>query len=290
MGTKKTADLPRNPDALIVKKESFKDKLNERIEIGKKILNQPITNEIQYEELKTDFYKWDNYNSEYLKHAFNNNKDSEYKVTYDDVNCYNYTYSRNTLQEKHQALQKDIRNKINNLETLVNKIDLLKSEVPEQLTIRNSVSLSENNNDIFIVHGHNTGLIDSIARVIKNLDLNPIILYEQPNNGDTIIEKFEKHSEVGFAIIIMTGDDEGKAKTETDLKNRARQNVILELGYFIGKLGRKRVLSLYSEDVELPSDIHGLLYTQIDKAGNWKYEIVKELKAVGYNVDANKLL
>ncbi len=88
----------------------------------------------------------------------------------------------------------------------------------------------------------------------------------------------------------MTDDDEGKAKTEIDFKTRARQNVVLELGYFIGKLGRKRVLPLYSEDVELPSDIHGLLFVPLDKAENWKFSIVKELKAAGYSVDANKLL
>jgi predicted nucleotide-binding protein len=105
-----------------------------------------------------------------------------------------------------------------------------------------------------------------------------------------VIEKFEAHSNVGFAIILLTDDDEGKSKTEIDLKKRARQNVVLELGYFIGKLGRSKVLPLYSDGVELPSDIHGLLYIPLDKAENWKFSIVKELKEAGYTVDANKLL
>lgn len=143
---------------------------------------------------------------------------------------------------------------------------------------------------IFIVHGHNTEVKQSVARVIEKLGLKPIILHEQANSGMTVIEKFEKHSNVGFAIILLTDDDEGKSKREADLGNRARQNVILEMGYFIGKLSRSRVLPLYSEGVELPSDIHGLLYVPLDKAENWKFSIVKELNAVGYTVDANLLL
>lgn len=155
---------------------------------------------------------------------------------------------------------------------------------------KTSVSASELSNNIFIVHGHNISIQQTVARTIEKLDLNPIILQEQPNEGKTIIEKFEYHSDVGFAIVLLTDDDEGKAKNEKDLKMRARQNVVLELGYFIGKLTRSRVLPLYSEGVELPNDIHGLLYTPLDKSGNWKFAIVKELKAAGYSVDANKLL
>lgn len=113
---------------------------------------------------------------------------------------------------------------------------------------------------------------------------------EQPNKGKTLIEKFETHSDVGFAVVLLTDDDEGRAKTESDLNARSRQNVILELGYFMGKLGRSRLLPLYTEGVELPNDIHGLLYTVIDKHGSWSYQLVKELNAAGYNVDANALL
>ena len=96
----------------------------------------------------------------------------------------------------------------------------------------------------------------------------PKILHEQANEGKRIIEKFEKHSAVGFAIVLLTSDDEGKAKASDNLNIRARQNVILELGFFMGKLGRSRVLPLYIEGVELPSDIQGLMYTLIDDGGN----------------------
>jgi predicted nucleotide-binding protein len=143
---------------------------------------------------------------------------------------------------------------------------------------------------VFIVHGHNQEVMHNLARVIGKLGLEPIILNEQSNEGQTIIEKFEKHANVSYAVVLLTYDDFGNSKIEKVKKKRARQNVILELGYFLSKLGRKNVLPLYEEGVELPSDISGVLYTMIDKAGHWKIKLVQELKAAGFEVDANKII
>lgn len=147
-----------------------------------------------------------------------------------------------------------------------------------------------NKNEIFIVHGHNEEVKHNVARIIEKLKLKPIILNEQSNEGLTIIEKFEKHSNVSFAIILLTYDDIGNIKSTSENNKRARQNVILELGYFLAKLGRKNVLPLYENGVELPSDISGVLYTKIDDSENWKFRLVKELKTAGFNVDANDIL
>lgn len=293
MATRKRTvpETPKVPDSLIVERESFKSVLKKRIDLGNQLLNEQITQTDQLEKLEKYYYKWDDYNSEYLKQSFNN-ENSEYKHEYDRRNDWvgGVFGGSDTPQERYQNLRKKIENKIEMLEKMVEKTDLLKSEINERIPEKNEKFETTNLENVFIVHGHNMAVQQSIARVIEKLGLNPIILHEQPNTGNTIIEKFEKHSDVGFAIILMTSDDKGKSKSEIELKNRARQNVILELGYFIGKLGRERVLPLHSEGVELPSDIHGLLYIPIDKAGNWKFAIVKELKAVGYKVDANKLL
>jgi predicted nucleotide-binding protein len=148
-------------------------------------------------------------------------------------------------------------------------------------------------NKVFIVHGHNEEMKQTVARTVEKLGLESIILHEQANQGKTIIEKFEKHSyEASFAIVLLSSDDKGCTVNyfPAAAKFRARQNVILELGYFIGKLGRERVLVIYKEskDFELPSDITGVLYISYDK--NWKFELVKELQACGYKVDANKIL
>ena len=146
---------------------------------------------------------------------------------------------------------------------------------------------------IFIVHGHDEGAKHKIARFIEDLDLTATILDEQPSRGQTIIDKFEAHAdEAGFAIVLLTADDVGAPKKDQkdNLKSRARQNVILELGYFFAQLGRGRVCVLYEEGVELPSDIQGVIYVPLDSANGWKLKLAKEMLQADYPVDMNKIL
>ena len=118
-----------------------------------------------------------------------------------------------------------------------------------------------------------------------------IILAEQPDKGRTVIEKFENESNnVGFAVVLLTADDKGRKNKARKMQSRARQNVVFEMGYFMGALGRRNVMCILQENVEKPGDIDGVVYTIIDKAGGWKYSLIKELKACGYDVDANKVL
>ena len=147
-----------------------------------------------------------------------------------------------------------------------------------------------NTKQVFVVHGRDEQIKDSTARFISTLGLEPIILHEQPNKGRTIIEKFEQCADVGFAVILLTPDDVGGLQG-MEAKPRARQNVIFELGYFLGRLGRGRVAALYKgENMDLPSDYAGVLFTSFDAHGAWKFELVRELKAAGFDVDANHAL
>ena len=144
-------------------------------------------------------------------------------------------------------------------------------------------------NKIFIVHGRDESARETVARFLERLELEPVVLHEQPNEGRTIIEKFEDYAGVGFAVVLLTPDDLGALKDEKDnLKPRARQNVVFELGYFIGKLGRKNVCALLKGDVEKPSDYDGVLYPRLDDEGGWKMALIQELKAAGFDVDANR--
>lgn len=118
----------------------------------------------------------------------------------------------------------------------------------------------------------------------------PIILMERPNEGRTIIEKFEDFSKVGYAVVLMTADDVGGRAGTAQTLGRARQNVIFELGYFIAKLGRSRVCVLHESGVEIPSDFAGVLYVALDKEGMWKWQLARELKASGIPIDMNKAL
>ncbi|MDU8926343.1 nucleotide-binding protein [Alisedimentitalea sp. MJ-SS2] len=148
------------------------------------------------------------------------------------------------------------------------------------------------NKKVFIVHGHDDALKQSVARTIEKLGLEPVILSEKPNSGRTVIEKFEHNADVGFAIVLMTADDCARNKKADNGQEelRARQNVVLELGYFFGSLGRDRVFVLKEKDVSEPSDILGIVYEPVDPSGNWKLSLAKELKNANYVIDANSLL
>jgi predicted nucleotide-binding protein len=143
--------------------------------------------------------------------------------------------------------------------------------------------------EIFIVHGHSRR--DEVAHFLQNATrFRPVVLAEKPGKGRTIIEKFEQESRgSGFAVVLLTADDLGRSKlaAESELASRARQNVVLELGYFIGKLGRDRVVALYEEGVELPSDYNGVEF--IPFIEGWQLKLIRELRAAGFEIDTDGL-
>lgn len=170
----------------------------------------------------------------------------------------------------------------------------LKEEIqkyPHHLASSSSVprtmeSTKVNNKKVFIAHGHGY-LKDAVARVIEKLKLDPIILEEKPSSGHTIIGKFEKYADVGYAVVLLTPDDVG-GLAGGEMLDRARQNVIFELGYFVGKIGLGHVCLLF-DGVELPSDLLGVVYVRFDSTGAWKLHLAKELDAAGYDIDLNRL-
>lgn len=131
---------------------------------------------------------------------------------------------------------------------------------------------------IFVVHGHDSEVKETVARFIEKVGLEPVILHEQPSRGRTVIEKLEVWSrDAAFAVVILTPDDVGgAASSAADRSPRARQNVILELGYFLGRLGRSRVCAIHKGGVELPSDYKGVLYIEFDAAGAWRTTLAQE--------------
>jgi predicted nucleotide-binding protein len=146
---------------------------------------------------------------------------------------------------------------------------------------------------VFIVHGHNEEMKQSVARLLEKLGLTSIILHEQASKGKTIIEKFSEYSDVSFAIVLLSADDRAYQKKDNpdNAKYRARQNVILELGYFLGKLGRENVTALFedNEKIEIPSDYSGVIYIPYNTNEGWKLALAKELKASGFEIDLNQL-
>lgn len=141
--------------------------------------------------------------------------------------------------------------------------------------------------DVFVVHGRGEAIKKRVTDYLRELGLSPVVLNLKPNRGRTIIEKLEHYSSVACAVILLTPDDHGSIRRQqAELQPRARQNVIFELGYFVGLLGREYVCALYKEGVELPSDIHGVLYTPLNR--EWKPRLRQELKAMGLDVKNGK--
>ena len=145
-----------------------------------------------------------------------------------------------------------------------------------------------NTNQIFLIHGRDHGTRETVARFLENLGLEPVILQEQPDEGQTIIEKFEQYARVNFAVALFTSDDVG-GLPDDGLQPRVRQNVVFELGYFIGKFGRNRVRVLVKGAPEIPSDYSSVLYIPLDEAEGWKLALGRELRNAGFEIETDRI-
>lgn len=288
MASKKSTSreiIQNAPPNLLISRGDAEQRIDLQIQKGKEILNIQIKSWESLENAKTEYRKWNKFNTEMLRRIFDNDEISnEYSGFFGAVGGY-----IQSLDEEIIDYIKDVQDKINRLESIKERLILFEEPTISE-PIKNNKDIQIHSNKIFIVHGKNEAVKEASARLLDKLDFQPIILHEQPNSGRTIIEKFEAFSDVGYAIVLLTPDDVGGlAATPSELSPRARQNVVFELGYFIGKLGRHRVCALYS-GVELPSDFSGVVYIEIDNHDSWKFQLAKELKAAGYSVDLNKLL
>lgn len=209
--------------------------------------------------------------------------DSDF-LTFKNADCSGNGY---VLEHVYDSIRANVSVLISKLESVSSREQIIKVPKPK------SMDYKELSKDIFIVHGHDEEMKSSVKALLLQLGLHPIILSEEPNGGKTIIEKFEDNSQkVDFAIVLMSDkDDQGCEIGKNDFKPRARQNVILELGYFIGKLGRrKHVCVLKKDGVEEPSDILGIAYTPyVLGQKSWKYEVADELQEAGFVIDKNKI-
>lgn len=200
-------------------------------------------------------------------------------------------YSPAPVSARHNAYVGGLDSAASVLESMIDEIkEYWKDENQTPSSPATQEEKPANTKEVFVIHGRDDEAKETVARFLERLELKPVILHEQPNQGRTIIEKFEQHAHVGFAVALLTPDDVGALKNkEKNLKLRARQNVVFELGYFLGRLGRERVCALTKGNVELPSDYDGVVYISLDDGG-WKMDLIRELKNVGFDVDANRAL
>ena len=288
--------------SLKIHKDKFVQLLTSQIDKGEILLqtNVPIVgssftygglytprtnNRVGYDEtsvrsFKEEYQRWHDYNVEIYKTSFNA-PNSTYRHKYES-NVWSIWGTDEIKECKDQ-----ISRLINQMKADIEKVDLIPCIAEEEPEVP-KVSKSNDKTNIFIVHGHDASVINEVKVFLMKIGLTPIILREQPNEGQTIIEKIEKHTNVGFAVVLYTPCDEGKAKEACEYKNRARQNVVFEHGYLCAKLGRSNVCALVKGDLEIPSDLGGVVYTPMTPG--WELLLAKELKAAGYQFDPSMLI
>jgi predicted nucleotide-binding protein len=296
--TKKMKSIKQDnsPTLLIKLREQFKGEIDGRIKEGNMLLDQvknQITNFETLEKARSEYYAWDDYNAELIKQSFNKSE-NEYYLSYTSRPILMGTIGHvPSIKEQINTHYNNIKGKIDRLEKLKNKIELI--PLSTNLAFQNPPKVNEFHSasaysKVFIVHGHDSEAKTEVARFIEKLGLEAIILHEQTNSGMTIIEKIEAFTNVNYGIILYTPCDTGSKMGDTsNSKPRARQNVVFEHGFLIAKLGRKNVCALVKGNTETPSDISGVVYLPFDEHNSWQFRVAKEMKASGFDIDLNNL-
>ena len=197
--------------------------------------------------------------------------------------------------KKISDLFRDIDDKIHRLDSILERLVLIPLNNQHAVSETEQVSpksSSAKSKKVFVVHGHDDKAKTNLEIFLHEIGLEPVVLHRQADVGLTVIEKFEKHSDVGYAFILLTPDEVAYLKSEESKDDddrtkefRARPNVIFEFGYFVGKLGRSKVCCLYTGDVALPSDVSGMIYKKFTNSiEEVAYSVIKDLKASGYEI------
>ncbi len=274
---------PRQPTLQVSRGEAER-RIRERLPIGRELANREIQDQAGVDTLKADFQKWDRYNYELMRRLVDTDdfeRDYAFTPTSQVVVVESWwTYVEVTRQ--------NARARVTALETILGKLEL----IPESSTARSEAAGERpRGNRVFLAHGHDEEMKQAVARFLEKLGCRPVILHEQPDRGRTVIEKVVAYADVAFAVVLLTPDDVGApAANPAALKPRARQNVMFELGFFIGSLGRENVCALHRGGVEIPTDYVGVLWTPYDDAGAWRMKLAKELRAAGIEINADALI
>lgn len=266
------------------------DRLGERIEIGNELVVE-ATGSADADALdacRERYQSWSEYNETLLRTSFEGPVVAEYEPDLAAGTVYDpRTPPEARFRQDTSRLKTAISDRCRRLESIRDRLNLFEVAPRAQGRAQARADRPGMRPDaVFVVHGHADAPKLEVARWLESVGLEAVILHEQPNAGRTIIEKFSEEADgVGYAVVLATADDEGRLKGADELRLRARQNVVLELGFFVGKLGRDKVTVLREPGVELPSDYNGVMYMPLDSAGAWKLGLVQELKRAGLDVN-----
>jgi len=245
------------------------------------------------------FKSWRNDTIRFLQKVFGEEsteaatfKNIDFYYTYYTYDLLNYDWKENILNKKN-VFERGLRNAIFYLKNY-------ESEILDDVDLRDRAgagrggqkgsSKKSNTKNILIIHGRNDNIKDKVANFISRLGIEPIILNEQINRGQTLLEKLEEYSDISVAIIIFTNEDMGNSNDESEYEKRAKQNFIFEAGYFLGNLGEKNMIVVAEQSVMLPSVLEGYDYYKMDSEDKWKEEIAEKLKDMKrFNIDMSDM-
>jgi predicted nucleotide-binding protein len=287
-----SAQVEKRPLELLVSRDAAQAKLAERIEKGRELRQQRVGTPEELEALEKQHQKWDAFNAQLLKTIFSTEEMANEYNRSGSIGIISLGGYGPSMGQQIADLYKSIDSDIHRLDSIIERLELIPlGSALQQAPVSLEAPTKERSKKVFVVHGHDEVSKTNLEVFLHEIGLEPVVLHRQADEGMTIIEKFEKHSDVGYAFILLTPDEvaylapeEGKADKDRQKEFRARPNVIFEFGYFVGRLTRSRVCCLYRGGVTLPSDVSGLIYkkyeTNIDEVG---YSIIKDLKAAGYS-------
>jgi len=297
MANRRTAGRVPDPTPSRLKKsrEEASIRLADRITAGNALLARRVNTREEYDDLCRDEKRWHETNRRLLESLFNG---GQLLREYEDQQHSPYDGAFDeTIPQFIKTEKKIIQRLITKLEAIRDGLQYMEEPQPAQVTFpRPDILPQKDVPKVFLVHGRDVPAAHSVARVLDKIGLNPIILKEQAHAGRTIIQKFQEHADVHFAVILLTADDVGGLREDYEsdsksLKSRARQNVILELGYFLGLFRGKNFCLLLEKDVELPSDLDGLGWHRFDPNGTeWIARLGKELQAGQIQIDMQALM
>jgi len=280
--------------------------LDRHIEEGTSISAEAasVTDLDSYREWQGRFRRWRDVTSRALQRVFSTNEASG---AFRSAASPGVVVVTGNVDDEFRDDQSALANGVNKLQSLKEQLEYIdeptviaEDEAPSPNAARGArARVPTANAKVFVVHGRDDALKTRVQLLLERTGEHEItVLHEQPDRGRTIIEKFEDHaSDADYAVVLLSGDDLGrlnpkfaeKGEEEPAEAPRARQNVVLELGYFLGQLGRARVTVLYEPGVEIPSDYTGVAYTELDPGGTWEAKLLLELRSADLSFDLNKL-
>ena len=319
---------PKSPN-LIIQRTEAERKIYNRVTLGNKLLDLSIHNENDLDAAIVQRKKWNDYNVDLLGRLFDskvvledyNNQSSRFdqpiikeswsqKISsfYEGISCkinalesiikrLEFIPEKIIISETQQRYETGKSDTVLAAYGLDDKDKKTMTEQPEFISEKVIASETqekykpENRGTVFVVHGEDDEGKNAVATYIEKLGLKVVVLHEQRSAGKTIIEILDRNAAISdYAVVILTSDDSGVSKKNTeDTTLQTRLNVMLELGYFCGALGKKRVSVLTKAGVYFPGDFLGVESTLFDPGGNWQLSLARDMKSAGLSFDANRI-